>query len=281
MDIKIKQPESKIKPAQGTYVPDEVSVSLLRFLKVGIIAFLVIGSCMVILLQVMEWMRNSPVFALKKIRIENNYTLSRQEIVSLFTIPEKPHLLELPLEIYRQEVAAHPWVRSASLSREYPSTLVVHVEERQPAALVLGKANLYVDGEGYILPQPKSIRVFDVPCIANAGDIGGVPGERTTNADIVDALALLEQFRQVDSKFWFNISEISWEKGESFVVHLYNIGIPIRIPKGGDPKDRLYVLDYFLKYLRDEDKLNDITLIDLSYAGQLIVRSKEKKQDKK
>lgn len=63
-----------------------------------------------------------------------------------------------------RRVAAHPLVAAAAVERRMPGTLVVHVVERQPIALVLSRGVLRpADASGAILPIDPARVPLDVP----------------------------------------------------------------------------------------------------------------------
>jgi cell division protein FtsQ len=70
-----------------------------------------------------------------------------------------------------ERVATVAGVRQARISRRWPGTLVVHVEEREPVALVPGDGGLVlVDGDGTILPFDPTRRPADLP-VASADSL--------------------------------------------------------------------------------------------------------------
>lgn len=73
------------------------------------------------------------------------------------------------LEPLRRRVEEHPQVSGVRIARRLPSTLVVRVEEHQPAALVPGRNGLQAyDASGRALPLDPSRTPVDVPVIPRA-----------------------------------------------------------------------------------------------------------------
>jgi cell division protein FtsQ len=68
-----------------------------------------------------------------------------------------------------RRAAAHPLVAAAAVERRMPGTLVVHVVERQPIALVLSRGVLRpADASGVILPIDPAQVPMDVPVATSA-----------------------------------------------------------------------------------------------------------------
>ena len=68
-----------------------------------------------------------------------------------------------------QRIAGHPLVAAAAIERRLPGTLVVHVAERQPIALVPSNGRLRLaDVAGTVLPIDPAREPVDVPVAASA-----------------------------------------------------------------------------------------------------------------
>lgn len=247
---------------------------LLRFVKFGILMMIVTGTCIVIFLQAHAWMKRSTYFVLKRISVQGNYLLSRKEIASSLKLPENPHLFNISLDEIKRQISLHPWIRNVKVGRGFPSTLKITVEERMPVAMILGKVTMLVDGDGILLSPSENIRVYDVPCITGFSKAKAKPGDKIEDPDFQNTLTMLGNLRSLDIGLWFKISEIQWEKGDSFVINLYDQALPVRIPKTGSLERRLYILNQFLKYMNTKNTFQDIALIDLTYDDLLITKNK-------
>ncbi len=71
------------------------------------------------------------------------------------------------LAALERRITAHPLVAAAAVERRMPGTLLVHIAERQPVALVMARGELRpVDVSGAILPIDPVLRPMDVPIVA-------------------------------------------------------------------------------------------------------------------
>lgn len=273
MLINLKTPAKFRESTPGGETEEGISPHLLRAIRYSIIGLLALGAGYIIVLQTLNWMGNSEWFQLSKIIVEGNYVVGQREIASLIVLSKNPHLINLPLEVIRNQIEAHPWIAHARIHRVFPSTLKVEIEERKPAALVLSKNTFLVDEEGVVLPHQKNVRVHDVPCITGIADLAVDPGKKCDNANLKESLEILQALRSINPGVWFKISELSWQEGPSCLIYLYDYAIPIRIPKEGRLKERLFILSQFLHYAESENKLQDIAFIDVMYEGQLITKN--------
>lgn len=95
-----------------------------------------------------------------------------------------------------RRVASLVGVRSATVSRRLPGTLVVTMDEVEPVALAMGPAGLVpVDSEGRPLPYDPAVAPVDAPVVAHADGplLGALATVRATDlglfADIAAARA--------------------------------------------------------------------------------------------
>lgn len=90
----------------------------------------------------------SPEWEVHEVRIEGNERASTPALMHLANIRESDHLLDLDLEKARIEVERHPWVKTATVKRDYPSTVEIVVEEYEPMMLLALEHLYYVDADG-------------------------------------------------------------------------------------------------------------------------------------
>jgi cell division septal protein FtsQ len=111
-----------------------------------------------------------------------------------------------PLE---RRVATHPLVRSVEIERKLPGTLVVHVDERLPVALVPSPQGFRAfDERGVALPIDPSKTPVDVPILA----------ERDTAA-----LRLLAELRVDAPTLYDRVSDIRPMGGEELLIELDSV----------------------------------------------------------
>jgi cell division protein FtsQ len=116
-----------------------------------------------------------------------------------------------PLEA---RVDSHPQVSGVRISRRFPSTLVVTVEERQPVALVQGKNGLQAyDAEGRGLPLDPSRTPVDVPLMARAD---------------TSLLRFLGQLQVVQRDLFARVNEIRRNGRDELVLDLVNVSVRVR-----------------------------------------------------
>ncbi|HEX6314641.1 MAG TPA: FtsQ-type POTRA domain-containing protein [Gemmatimonadaceae bacterium] len=118
------------------------------------------------------------------------------------------------LEPLQRRIAEHPQVSEVRLSRRFPSTLVVTVEEHQPVALVQGRGGLQAyDATGRALPLDPSRTPVDVPLAARAD---------TT------LLRFLGQLQAVDRHLFARVNEVRRVSKDEVLLDLIGLSVRVR-----------------------------------------------------
>jgi len=78
----------------------------------------------------------SPVFSITSVRVTGADRLTNSYLERAAAVPAGSTLLRVDIKAIAQRLSNDPWVASARVEREFPSTLVLIIEERTPAALV-------------------------------------------------------------------------------------------------------------------------------------------------
>ncbi|GAB2504223.1 Cell division protein FtsQ [Corynebacterium atrinae] len=98
-----------------------------------------------------------PVFTVKGYEVTGNVHTSQEDIVSVTGVGQGQNLARIDAGAAAAKVVTLPWVKSATVSQQWPSTLGVEVVERQ--------AVLYsVEGDGdHLIDEAGLPFVIDVP----------------------------------------------------------------------------------------------------------------------
>jgi cell division protein FtsQ len=139
------------------------------------------------------WVYQSDIFLVTSVKVSGAARLSEQEVVRIADVPEKATLLKLPTQAIERRVKSNPWVVDASVSRQFPHTVVIRVQERRPfAAVVVGRLAYLVDTAGVVLAaQPATMTLLplfvEVPLSS-----APLPSQRLTGREVENALAVLK-----------------------------------------------------------------------------------------
>ncbi|MGH7260031.1 MAG: cell division protein FtsQ/DivIB [Nitrospiraceae bacterium] len=103
-------------------------------------------------------------FEIREVRVTGLHTVTRDAVLGRLQIDPRATLLSVSPMQLEERVAAHPWVKTASVSRTPFHALSVHVTERRPAALLKAPSStLLVDEDGAVLATLSALAEEDHP----------------------------------------------------------------------------------------------------------------------
>lgn len=180
-------------------------------------------------------------------------------------------LLDVQPDSVADNVRRHPWVRDAQVRRWPNGRVVVHVEERRPAALVVGREGTvshYLDAEGFALPITRDA-VFDVPPVMGAVSLSG--SSERAREPLSNFLAALQVVpREVSSL----IGEVEIRGDEIWVRTLPSAGgesIPVRLGDS-DFENRLVKMHRFWHQAVQSQPDKRFASVDLRFNSQVVTR---------
>jgi cell division protein FtsQ len=95
----------------------------------------------------------SPLLAVQHVEVTGAVHTTRDAVLAATGLGRRPQMLDLDLGGMRRQVTALPWVESASVTRHWPTSVVVQLVEREPLAVVPDGHGqpMLVDGAGRVL----------------------------------------------------------------------------------------------------------------------------------
>jgi cell division protein FtsQ len=137
--------------------------------------------------------RRMAFFHARKVEIEGARYIAPDEIVSRMKIDTATSVWDDAGE-WERRIGTHPQVREARITRRLPGTLVVHITEVPPVALVQTAAGLApYDAMGHLLPVDPTAFDLDLPIVPDRD---------------VAALKLLGEVRQDTPALFARISAV-------------------------------------------------------------------------
>jgi cell division protein FtsQ len=114
----------------------------------------------------------SSVLTVKKVDVQGESQLSRQQILQAADVPTGGHLARLDLDAIRSRVSALAPVRHVDVSREWPDGVLIRVTERTAVAVVqIGGAFHAMDADG-VLFRDYARAPVGMPRVVSSADTG-------------------------------------------------------------------------------------------------------------
>lgn len=154
----------------------------------------------------------------ERLEFVGNVRATWSELRHLSEVRNGSRLWEVDLPTVTGGVSRHPWVAAVRTERRFPSTLVVHVEEHTPVAmLALGEEMFYVDASGRAFLRVQSDDL-DHPVITGIEPQFAEHDERLPGLVLHDALWLLEQLDTRNLIPRSRVSELRFHRSRGFTL---------------------------------------------------------------
>jgi len=206
------------------------------------------------------------VFRVQGIRLEGARFLTLEDALRSLALPDEASVWDDP-EPWIEPLLAHPLVVGIEVTRDLPDSLVLHVRETQPVALVPNPTLEPVDADGRILPIDPSRHRLDLPLLR----VGAVPSEGVDPGRVLLLARELERLGAADQAFASKLSEIEWV-GRGDAVALWGdpgLAIHFRLPLSvGRLREVMAVLGDAATRFPDRR----LRAVDLRYEEQVVIR---------
>ncbi len=192
-------------------------------------------------------------FGIKAVSITGTRELSEKEVLASAGIGPTNSLLFLNVARLRERLTALPFVKEASVSKLYPSRLLIEIEERRPIALWQEDGRVQViAADGMPIDTLHDSRFFSLPLAVGVG----------ANAHIGDFLALLDAAGDLRPRIEAGI----FVAQRRWTLKMRN-GIEVALPETG----ALAAVAKLAQLQRDYRVLDkDVVALDLRIPGRLI-----------
>lgn len=153
----------------------------------------------------------SAYFAVRQVRVDGVRLLNPEYVVSVAGVTTADNVVFLNLTRIEERVESIPYVRECIVTRAFPDTVVIHVEEREATATLLADNHLFeVDRECVVLRQLKPFEPYTAPFITDVGGLGYVEaGKILDDTPLKSALEAWDAFQKTPLASKVVVSEIA------------------------------------------------------------------------
>lgn len=263
--------ETSRKKQEQEKTPTDPETLLRQRRHYKLAAVILLSIACLLLLNWQDWVVNSPLFTVQNIEVKGNFISTKDEIKQMADIPTGGRLAQVDIVKAAERVRLNPLFENVVVSRSYPSSVVINVEERTPVAFISSDQLYAIDRHGVIMPRLKPKLVYNVPVIT--GYTAALhPGKTITSEKIIAILNFLQTARAMDESVYYEISEINVTR-DDFTLYLNNLSCAFKIDDQNFVRTVIYLSAAF-QYFRQTGLGKDIRIIDLRYNGQILVRNK-------
>jgi len=190
--------------------------------KAGLVAVTAAGAIALVVAVVPRWLTGMEIFEVHGIRLAGARFLTVEDALGSLALPPGASVWDDP-DPWLEPLLRHPLVVDVEVERNLPDSLVLHVTETQPIALVPMPTLDPVDAGGRRLPIDPSVHRLDLPLLrADAAT------SETADSGRVRLLAReLDRLGEADPSFVAELSELAWGGGGDVVARWGDAGLAI------------------------------------------------------
>jgi cell division protein FtsQ len=204
----------------------------------------------------------SPRFAVREIQVTLAAHLSRDEVLELAGVAEGDRLLQIDTDPMAARVAAHPWVKSARVRRQLPSTLVIDLTERRAAAAVTLGTLYLVDETGHPFKKATMEEADGLPVLTGIDRARYAEVKEAGDAAFREALSLLADYGARPGRP--ALSEVNIDPRFGFTLFLLDGGAELRLGRG-DFSKKLARLDQIFEAVKVSPGLGALRVVHLDH----------------
>ena len=210
----------------------------------------------------------SPLFQVQRMEVTGTRLLQPDQIRELAGINLGENIFQVNLGQAQKKIALLPLVKTVTLRRILPSTVLIEVTERTPVAL-LDEGNVFgeVDKDGYYLQQ-GDVNTAGLPLLTGIQAALPAPGHMVDNPRLAPVLHFVAGLPQGLLPM---LSEVHVKSdGQLVLTTLY--GIPVLAGDTTDPAGKGALLLAILQQLGQKKR---IAYIDLSSISSPVVKYRD------
>jgi cell division septal protein FtsQ len=204
----------------------------------------------------------SPRFAVRDIQVTLATHVSRDEVLELAQVEEGDRLLAIDTEPMAARVASHPWVKSARVRRQLPSTLIIDLTERRAAATAAMGGLYLVDETGHPFKKSTMEEADGLPVLTGIDRAWYAEKKEASEAALREALALLAAYGARPGRP--ALSELNIDPRFGFSLFLLDGGAEVRLGRG-DFSKKLARLDQIFEAVKVNPGMGALRVVHLDH----------------
>ncbi len=235
------------------------------------------GLCLGLLL-LYHLLLTSSYFCIKDIRnieIDGARRLKPEVILHLANLGPDTSLLAIRPGRVERALMAHPWIARAELTRKWPHRIQLHIQEREPAALVqLGEELFYIDRQGSLYKPLSPGDPHDFPVITGLKPENLQHPEGSLAPLVAQTFQLLDVLKQTQAPLSLeNVSEVHLDLDRGFTLYVNGLGAALDL--GFDNySEKLKKFAQVLPTLAQKGYLARTGRINLDYPDRVLINLK-------
>jgi cell division septal protein FtsQ len=237
----------------------------------AIAAYRLSGPLVLAAASLRDFVLENEYFSVREIQVRGGDKISGNEIVTIAGLRQGMSIWKIELAGIEKKIASHPWVRRVSVRREFPSRIIIDVEERTPKAIVAVRKLYYVDSDGAVFKEVAPGENVKFPLLTGLRAEDVMAANPATRRRIRDAMRLAELMAQRSH----SLSEIHFDGLDRLVV--YTTTYPVALQMGwGEWDEKLARMERLLALWKGHEER--LASLDMSFRNQVVARLRHVQQ---
>ncbi|CCO22504.1 cell division protein FtsQ/DivIB [Maridesulfovibrio hydrothermalis] len=167
-----------------------------------------------------RWLTAHTYFALHDIKVTGNHRLTYGEILSIAEVGLNKNSLAINIGDVENRLSNNSWIKSATVKRQLPDKLQIHVREKKPYFMVRQHDKLfYCDSSGELITPVVPGKFSSLPFL-------------NIESDAMDKAAILPEFMSILSRreLPFDPGQIAWidiKGGNRMEIFMDGLGLKV------------------------------------------------------
>jgi cell division protein FtsQ len=243
------------------------------FVAKGMLGVMALVATSLAFIFLYDYFTQTPHFQVRRIVVTGMQRLSRQQVMQIAGVGRQTNILSVNLATTRKRLLADPWVAEATVSREIPSGLRMHIREEIPLALLdMGAGGRFLvnpagqvfkrweDADNPALPRVQGLDPADLP-------VGGMPASEAFDA----VMTLFRLAGEKDSPLPLSdIRHILMDREIGATVYTGENNRAVKLGFGRY-REKCQALGRLMSRLRRDRRLTRYTAIDLFDVNRIVV----------
>ena len=242
-------------------------------LKSGVKGLMIISAASLVILMcgyLFNILKDSSYFHVRKMIFKGCENAKEEDLCKLSGVIGKESLFSVDPREIAKNISRHPWVKEASVKKQFPDKLNVYVEEREPIAMVNLDNLYYIDKEGVIFKKLEKEDDTDYLIITGLNEEEAFSDDIDGKDNIFQAISLIDMLSKRGAFSDKNVSEINLCDDKGIILFTYNDAIPIKVGARFS-NNRFDRLERVFKELKKKSIRPEY--IDIDYDKRVVVKT--------
>ncbi len=251
----------------------------------GVILIAVVAIISLSFYSLYRYLINSPYLKLQQIDVEGVDWEIKRELIRLSGLNSGMSMLSIDLNMLKQKMEEHPWVRSVSLERRFPNSLTIRAEKEIPYGIVVMDKLYCMNRWGEIIREVYDSDKLDLPIVTSIFKQALVKRDQLKRAARI--IRILESEKGMLSLN--QLSEVHLNSNGSLSLYFSKwpaeVKMMCELPTGTDSQqeetqlmcllDKMHGLRKVTEHLRQTGQIHNATIIDLNHSDSAVVSFRE------